>query len=570
MARHGMTWLGMAALLLIAAPFLHADPVETAALESTLALQRAMLMAKAFLRMDDSKRAVEVLEQNLGKANGHTAYLELLRDAYRAYIKELGLKNQGPFAQRYWQRLMILDPSAANDPSLRKSETPIFVPPAPVKEEGPPLPKFTALPAKAIAPPKIEVTAPAPLKAPTIRAIREMPGDDPFDGSHQRIAPTRIAGVDPERASTLLTKANQEFERRRYSEARAGYEQLVKLDGKNIDRVRDRLAYCILDSAVEQLNSGASAPLPEIRQQVVGAIEMAPQLRKTGDWLLKEIDQRGQPANPNVNANVKANDAAMDPPLNMQHFGKNPQGWQVTETTNFRIFHNQNRELVERVARIAEQTRVAMSRKWFGNEGETWTPKCEIVMHASAADYSRLTSVPASSPGHSRIETDPTSYRVIGRRIDLHTDTMGMLEAVLPHETTHIVLAGNFGNHQVPRWADEGMAVLSEPLEKIEQHRRNLAKSRKDGSLGSIRELMNLQNYPEAKQITAFYAQSVILVEFLTQQRGAQVFTEFLREGLRDGYEPALRKHYSMTFAELQGNWDRYVGASSQTAAAGR
>ena len=37
-----------------------------------------------------------------------------------------------------------------------------------------------------------------------------------------------------------------------------------------------------------------------------------------------------------------------------------------------------------------------------------------------------------------------------------------MLEAILPHETTHVVLAGMFGNHDVPRWVDELFAGLDD------------------------------------------------------------------------------------------------------------
>jgi hypothetical protein len=397
-----------------------------------------------------------------------------------------------------------------------------------------------------------------PIKAPVIRAIREMPGDDPFDPSNQRGPIGRIASmIDPARSASLLQKGNEEFDRKRYAEARACYEQFVKLDGKNLDQVRDRLAYCIFDGAVEQLNRGGNPPIADIRQQVTGALALVTdqKLKTTGDWLLREIDNRGR-----TTTAAAAPEPTADPPLNMQHYGKNPQGWQVTETTNFRIFHNQNRDFVERVALIAERTKLAMSRKWLGSDGETWSPKCELVLHASAADYARLTNVPATSPGHSRIETDPVSFRVVGRRIDLHTDTLGMLEAVLPHETTHVVLAGQFGQHQVPRWADEGVAVLTEPTEKVEQHRRNLTKGQKDGTVLPVRDLMNLQNYPDARQITSFYAQSVVLVDFLTQQRGPTAFTEFLRDGLNGGYEPALRKHYGWTFTELQTNLDRHTG----------
>src|SRR5204862_2609529 len=123
---------------------------------------------------------------------------------------------------------------------------------------------------------------------------------------------------------------------------------------------------------------------------------------------------------------------------------------------------------------------------------------------------------------------------------------------VLPHEATHVVLAGMFGPFDLPRWADEGIAVLAEPTEKIEQHRRNLLKHHQDGLLFGIKDLMRMESYPEPRRIGAFYAQSVVLVEFLTQQKGPKVFAEFVKDGLRQGYEASLQRHYSMTFTQLE------------------
>ena len=155
-----------------------------------------------------------------------------------------------------------------------------------------------------------------------------------------------------------------------------------------------------------------------------------------------------------------------------------------------------------------------MYRKWFDAEGVEWTPICELIVHPNAAAYTQMTGVPTNSPGHSRIESDP-SGRVTARRLDLRMDIAGMMDAVLPHETTHVVLAGMFDSFHVPRWADEGIAVLSEPDTKIDQHRRNLLKNQKEGHLFGLKELMELKDYPHPRQIGAFYAQSVVLVEFL-------------------------------------------------------
>jgi hypothetical protein len=139
--------------------------------------------------------------------------------------------------------------------------------------------------------------------------------------------------------------------------------------------------------------------------------------------------------------------------------------------------------------------------------------------------------------------------RLLARCIHLHCDDPNMLRAVLPHEATHVVLAGQFGDQPVPRWADEGIAVLTEPRDKVERHLHNLARCRQEGQLFRLRELMEQSyqpqqdSYPEPRRIGAFYAQSVSLVEFLTNRRGPQVFTAFVRDGQRSGYETALQRH---------------------------
>ena len=58
--------------------------------------------------------------------------------------------------------------------------------------------------------------------------------------------------------------------------------------------------------------------------------------------------------------------------LAVQHLGRNKEGWQVAETTFFRIFHNQSRDQIEKIAAVAENTRRDMYRKWFGAEGTDW------------------------------------------------------------------------------------------------------------------------------------------------------------------------------------------------------
>ncbi len=179
-----------------------------------------------------------------------------------------------------------------------------------------------------------------------------------------------------------------------------------------------------------------------------------------------------------------------------------------------------------------------MIRKWFGEEPAPWNPKCRIILYANADHYARDTGKPAASPGHTTMKTE--GERVVDRRIDLHCDVANLLTIVLPHETTHAVLSGRFGRHVVPRWVDEGIAVLTEPRDQIDRYLKNLPTYRYKRELFAVSQLMAMNDYPEPRQISPFYVQSISLVEYLSSQKGGpEEFTRFVRDGLEKGYEAA-------------------------------
>jgi hypothetical protein len=245
-------------------------------------------------------------------------------------------------------------------------------------------------------------------------------------------------------------------------------------------------------------------------------------------------------------------------PAVVYHLDRSPgQGWSVAETAHFRILHHLSRGQAERAAQAAERARAAAFRKWFGDVRQDWNPRCQVYLHATAEDYRRETGVPAHSPGHSTIGHE--GGRVVRRCIDLRCDHPDMLTAVLPHETTHVVVAGEFGGPRVPPWADEGMAVLAEPAEQINRYLRHLPDCRRNGQLFGVDELLGLQDYPGRRLTLAFYAQSVSLVQFLAREKGPRTFTRFVREGMEGGYERALRKHFGWDFAGLGQRWQRFA-----------
>src|SRR5207244_2967544 len=108
------------------------------------------------------------------------------------------------------------------------------------------------------------------------------------------------------------------------------------------------------------------ARLPELQQQVEGAISMAPgNVMAIGQKLLTELEQKSK--------------LSAAPPLKavkVKHWGLNSEGWQVAETQHFHIFHRKDDAYAERVAQIAEHTRATMFRKWFNSDGPEWQPIC--------------------------------------------------------------------------------------------------------------------------------------------------------------------------------------------------
>jgi hypothetical protein len=501
-----------------------------------------------YLRRGDPAKAVEVLERHLSRIDGNRRYLMLLRDAYRAHVTQLFLKKDEPQARKYLERLRILDPDGATrlEVSRPSAEVQTAAVPALPPPGAPPQAQTTPLPAAASPPPGVTLTAAT--TQPAIKA-RGTPAEetslDPFSRAYEMGRTDGADGLRAKQARDLLVRAEAEFGKQNYAQARRLFEQANQADRGALDGKRDFWAYCRLHAVVEELKQ-KNAALSDLENEVRTTLAMTskPELTKFGQGLLSDIGQRRQAAEREEGA---ANVA-------VKHYAAN--GWQVAESDYFRVFHNQPRELAEKVAQVAEQTRSAMSRKWLAGGGEAWPTKCDVYLHTTGADYSRATGVPAASPGHSRIENDKTTGRVASRRMDLRCDNPTMLDAVLPHEATHVVLAGQFGNRDVPRWVDEGIAVLSEPADKVNMHRQNLAKSQRQGELFAVRELMELQDYPHPRRIGAFYAQSVSLVDYLTQQKGPQAFSQFVRDGLRDGYEASLKQHYGFRdFQDLETRW---------------
>ena len=350
-------------------------------------------------------------------------------------------------------------------------------------------------------------------------------------------------------ARLRLDQAEKEFAGKNFRLASKLYEESYRLEPKVMPQSVERWAYCRLYSVVEAMNQKQNAKLdPQWENEIRVSLSMAPQLQSFGNTLLANIDQRKQEIGA---TNPLQPSAAV---VEVKHTGPYQGNWYLAETKNFRVWHHLNQADATQVAKSSEACRVEAAMKWFGAVGNDWTPICEIYLHPTAQEYSKSTGAPVASPGHTTLKTE--GVRVLSRRIDLHTDEANMMTGVLPHETTHVVLAGRMGDQPVPRWADEGMAVLSEPKNRIQKHLDNLPKHARENTLFHVSRLMQMADYPEPKLVGPFYAQSVSLVDYLTRLKGPQAFGEFMKDGLKNGYESALSRHYGIqSYNDLNQSW---------------
>jgi hypothetical protein len=384
----------------------------------------------------------------------------------------------------------------------------------------------------------------------------ETPSDDPFHPSNRKTAA----------APELLARAAQEWGKRQFQAAGGYYEQAHQVDPSSTADCREQWAYCKLFTVVQHLNqsSPSVSRLGQLEQEARAALSLAPRLEPQARDVLARIEERKRNASQGTNPGEERSAGGT-----LRQGGTTKDGWGMAESTHFRIFHNQNRELVEKVADVAEKTRRRINRYWFGDDGETWPARCDLYLHASAQDYGRATGKPTTWPAHSTISSD--GGRVVSRRIDLHCDDPDLFPSSLPHETTHVVLAGRFGGADLPRWADEGMALLTEPPGKLEVHLRGLTRHGQEKTLFGIRDLWALTNYPEAPRVGAFYSQSLSLTQYLVNQGGPMNFTRFLNEALRYGYDKALQRTYGLDLTSLEQRWRQTtLGNNTAQAALGR
>ena len=234
--------------------------------------------------------------------------------------------------------------------------------------------------------------------------------------------------------------------------------------------------------------------------------------------------------------------------------------WIVVESSNFRCRCQLPEGEARRLAESCEIWRNRLRHTWISRATNLdWQPKCDVCVHPDQTGYNRILNRPGdSSVGTTRMNFD--QGRAVFRRIDIRADAIDWSNAALPHELTHLVLGERFGGHALPRWADEGIAMLSESPEK---HRVRLASLKSiigQRQTMTLSELVHLDRIPAPRQRDAFYGQSVALTSWLVSQSSPAQFADFIEQSQQQGIAVALKQRFHIDgLTGLQQEWDRWT-----------
>jgi hypothetical protein len=195
-----------------------------------------------------------------------------------------------------------------------------------------------------------------------------------------------------------------------------------------------------------------------------------------------------------------------------------------------------------------------------------WSPRCLVVVHGDALSYLRAVPRGERTVASAWVETE--AGRVVTRQIDVRGDRADWLDGALAHELVHVLAADRFVRTPMPRWADEGLALLADPHRKQTLHDADFRRASALRRQFRLAELLAMEDYPSPERMTTFYGQSASVVRFLAARGEPTEFVDFVEHALEHGYDAALRKIYDLDgVPELEIEWAKSLRTPSLLAA---
>jgi hypothetical protein len=196
------------------------------------------------------------------------------------------------------------------------------------------------------------------------------------------------------------------------------------------------------------------------------------------------------------------------------------------------------------IADTAERSRKDVAVAWLGKELPVWTRPCPIRV-----------SLGRGSGGATVFNFEGG---IMTAEMQVEGELDRLLADIVPHEVTHCVLADHF-RAPLPRWADEGISVLSETEDEQLRYRGLVQQAARTGDLIQSRALFEAREFPG--KVSVFFAQSYWVARVLVDRKDRPTLIQFVKDGMKDGWETAAKKHYGYaTLMDLEQEFLRQIG----------
>jgi len=198
-------------------------------------------------------------------------------------------------------------------------------------------------------------------------------------------------------------------------------------------------------------------------------------------------------------------------------------------TVNFQV-EAPTPQIAYQIATYAEAYRKQKALDWLGHEMPPWPEPCPVHVTVNMGGAGGATSF-AFDRG-----------RVLGQHMQIEGSLDRLLASVLPHEVTHTVFAFYYRT-PVPRWADEGGAVLSE--DEVERNRHDMLCRQILNTPGReipLRRLFTLHDYPG--DVMSLYAEGFSVSNYLVNSSNRPTFLAFVAHGMNYGWDSAVQTYY--------------------------
>jgi RNA polymerase sigma factor (sigma-70 family) len=239
------------------------------------------------------------------------------------------------------------------------------------------------------------------------------------------------------------------------------------------------------------------------------------------------------------------------------------------EVVNFAVECSEPRSACV-VAEMAELQRKQIAERWLGKELPNWGRPCTIqVTITPEPDFAKGASK-TSEFGLSLHNTKGvTSMTFQGDNVGLSMTLEGPLDRLLadtlPREVTHAVLATHFGK-PVPRWADEGIAIMNESPEDQNRYMHKAWDLLAGDRTMKLKNLLPMREYPNDRESMLllkgnpwlFYVQGYSLTRFLVERKERATLLGFVKDGMVGDWNKAAMKHYGFRdLDEMEETWKK-------------